>query len=261
MNSDLFVWSLIRQIIDFIASTGWLYRWQQRFNIKFKIGHGESGSADVESADRFRETEIPRLMATYSPKDVYNMDETGLLYRETPRGGLARSSDKVVGLKTSKERLTVALCTNMDGTDKRPLLIIGKSKRPNCFKGIKTLPTLYEANQNAWMTSDIFKAWLTKFDDRMTKSNRKIALVMDNATSHNTNLRLKSVEIVRIPPNTTSHIQPLDMGVIRSFKCKYRTQMANKAFDELDAYTEVSKVNVLQVQLNHYSLPNKKKVQ
>jgi hypothetical protein len=32
------------------------------------------------------------------------------------------------------------LACNMTGTDKRRPLIIGKSKNPRCFRGVKTLP-------------------------------------------------------------------------------------------------------------------------
>ena len=52
------------------------------------------------------------------------------------------------------DRITVLCCTNMSGTDKRKLLIIGKSARPRCFKGLRMegLPVEYHANKNAWMT-------------------------------------------------------------------------------------------------------------
>ena len=64
------------------------------------------------------------------------------------------------GGKNSKERLTVMVCANMAGSEKMPLLVIGKSKNLRCFKNIKTLPTSYEANKKAWITSELFTAWL-----------------------------------------------------------------------------------------------------
>ena len=48
----------------------------------------------------------------------------------------------------------------MDGTDKRPLLIIGKAKQPCCFRGISSLPLPYTFNKNSWMTGPIFRDWL-----------------------------------------------------------------------------------------------------
>ena len=54
-----------------------------------------------------------------------------------------------------KDHVTALVCANMDGSDKRRLLIIRKSKEPRCFRG-KSLPVTYRANKNAWMTEEIF---------------------------------------------------------------------------------------------------------
>ena len=58
----------------------------------------------------------------------------------------------------------------MSGTDKLPLLVIGKSARPRCFKNVKSLPAIYESNRKAWMTSDIFKNWLVQIDKKNSTS-------------------------------------------------------------------------------------------
>ena len=49
------------------------------------------------------------------------------------------------------------VCANMDGTEKHPLLVIGKFESPRCFRNIQHLPTVYDVNKSAWMTSSIFK--------------------------------------------------------------------------------------------------------
>jgi len=60
--------------------------------------------------------------------------------------------DKCSGGKRSKERITVLVGSNMDGSEKIPLFVIGKSKKPRCFRNAK-IPVEYEANKKAWMTS------------------------------------------------------------------------------------------------------------
>ncbi|GJU02804.1 CENP-B homolog protein 2-like protein [Tanacetum coccineum] len=40
------------------------------------------------------------------------------------------------GKKQDKERLTVAICCNEDGSEKLPLWIIGKYAKPRCFKNV-----------------------------------------------------------------------------------------------------------------------------
>ena len=66
--------------------------------------------------------------------------------------------------KKSKERITVAVCANMDGSDKMQLLVIGKFQNPRCFKNVKSLPVQYFANRKAWMVLEIFEGWLRKLD-------------------------------------------------------------------------------------------------
>ena len=71
------------------------------------------------------------------------------------------------------------------------------------------------------MTGGIFANWLKAFNLKM--SGRKVLLLLDNATSH-VNLELSNVHIHFLPPNTTSHLQPMDAGIIRNFKLKYKAQ-------------------------------------
>src|SRR5699024_11532775 len=56
------------------------------------------------------------------------------------------------GGKLSKERVTVLVIVNMTGSIKKKLLVIGKSKKPRCFRNVKRLPVIYESNKKAWMT-------------------------------------------------------------------------------------------------------------
>ncbi|CAB5387132.1 unnamed protein product [Rhizophagus irregularis] len=49
-----------------------------------------------------------------------------------------------------------------------------------------------------------------------------VLLLLDNCTSHKVeNLALPHVEIQFLPPNITSKIQPMDAGIIMSFKKYY----------------------------------------
>lgn len=52
----------------------------------------------------------------------------------------------------------------MDGSEKLPLLAIGKFAKPRCFKGVNSLPVDYKANKKAWMVSEICTEWLKKLD-------------------------------------------------------------------------------------------------
>ena len=49
----------------------------------------------------------------------------------------------------------------------------------------------------------------------------KVLLVLDNAPGHNQDLQHENVEVVFLPPNTTSLLQPLDQGIISILKVLY----------------------------------------
>lgn len=207
-------------------SDGWLSRWKVRNNISYKRTHGESKDADTTSAAHFVENVLPTYLREYSPEDIYNADETGLYYRALPDGTFASKSEKVQGSKKSKDRITAMICCNMTGTDKRQLLIIGKSKQPRCFRG-KYLPVTYSSNSNAWMTSDIFKEFVQLMDKEMRRKKRNIILFVDNQRQTGA----ATVRLVFLPPNTTSIIQPCDQG---NFKTHYRSMVINSIIDDID---------------------------
>jgi len=61
---------------------------------------------------------------------------------------------KCTGGKLSKKRITVLFGANMSGSQKLPLLTIGKSKNPRCFKN-QVVPLNYRSNDKAWMTGNV----------------------------------------------------------------------------------------------------------
>ncbi|GFW95760.1 uncharacterized protein TNCV_19911 [Trichonephila clavipes] len=48
----------------------------------------------------------------------------------------------------------------MDGSEKITPLVIRKSAKPRCFKGVNSFPTKYCSNKKAWMTTEHFNEWL-----------------------------------------------------------------------------------------------------
>ena len=175
-------------IMDLSYSNGWLQKFKDRHNISKKKFEGESASVDMQQVSSGR-TSLHALTSSFAPCDVYNMDETGLFYRLTPNSTLTTGA--VRGMKKCKDRLTVALCSNADGSHKCKPLVIGKSKRPQCF-GTHFDPNVYVTyvnNTKAWMTGVIFQEWLQKFNLIMKKRSRNVLLLLDNAGSHTEPLR------------------------------------------------------------------------
>ncbi|KAH9103564.1 hypothetical protein LEN26_015263, partial [Aphanomyces euteiches] len=64
---------------DMKFSNGWLYRLQQRHNLKMFRLHGEAGSVDPVVIEEGREM-LRAVTQSYELDDIYNMDETGVFY-------------------------------------------------------------------------------------------------------------------------------------------------------------------------------------
>ena len=64
----------------FLASSGWLSRFKKRHDIHFRVISGESKAVTPEQTDYWATTALPKLLADYEPKNIFNADEAGLFY-------------------------------------------------------------------------------------------------------------------------------------------------------------------------------------
>lgn len=205
----------------FKASHGWLDNFKKRHNLKQYNIHGEAGSAPIQDLASMRE-KLHQTLRDYDPKDIFNCDETGLFWKMKPSRTI--SNGPVAGTKQSKDRVTVLFTCNSIGTEKLRPLFIHKYENPRALKNINknSLPVNYYWNKKSWMQVSIWNDYLKKLDSRMRVQNRHILLLVDNAPTHalyeNTNLT--NIVIEHLPPNTTSHLQPCDQGIINSFKVR-----------------------------------------
>ena len=84
-------------------------------------------------------------------------------------------NENCVGGKPSKLRLTRLRAANAVG-EKLLLFVIGKSKKPRCFKYIKHLLCRYCSQKKSLMDSILCEKWVPEVDRRFTKKERKIVL-------------------------------------------------------------------------------------
>lgn len=107
-------------------SKGWVQRLMERHNLQKRTMCGKAGSVRVNNEGiQAQLTKIREAIKEYQLKDIYNMDESGLLYRNAPNRTI--SGNKISGVKMDKTRLTVGFFCNADGSDKYELIIIGKA--------------------------------------------------------------------------------------------------------------------------------------
>lgn len=147
----------------FTASNGWLSCFKTRKGVRRLKISGEKLSANVDAINPFiKELETLCTANNIHIDNIYNADESALWTKTLPQKTNVHSAEKnAPGRKVNKERLTFMACANVTGTNKMQLQIIGKSKRPRCFKKQKPQGIHYYNSANAWQTGTIFKHWFT----------------------------------------------------------------------------------------------------
>lgn len=231
-------------IHNFCSSNGWMEGFKKRNGIVLKTNCGESNAVDVNKCSQWIE-DLPLILRNYSADDIFNADEAGLFYKCLPDKTFTLKGESCHGGKLSKERITILLGANMSGTEKLPILLIGKSKFPRCFKGVKTLPVNYQNNNKAWMTSVIFSDWLNNLNQKMKAQKRKILMFVDNCTAHNNMPDLSHIKLVYLPANTTSKLQPMNQGIINNFKLYYRKEVVRHVIKSIED-NQCPQIDVLQ---------------
>ncbi|CEP09177.1 hypothetical protein [Parasitella parasitica] len=103
--------------------------------VNIRAMNSEAGSVDIDNyVIQEQLQKISEVLKYYNLKDIFNMDETGLLYRNIPTRTVS-SRGKVPGVKMDKTRMTVALFVMQTDQQKLGSIILGNSAKPRCFKG------------------------------------------------------------------------------------------------------------------------------
>ncbi len=101
------------------------------------------------------------------------------------------------------------------------------------------------------MTTILLEPFILDFERRMRLAgNDKVLLLVDNFSRHRCSTIESQLHIVTgefLPPNTTNYLQPMDAGVINSFKAQYRKMLVEYMLDcfmnnkdpEIDVYQAV----------------------
>ena len=185
-----------------------------------------------DELETWKETVLLPTLDRYLPNDIYNGDETALFYKSLPHRTYCFNGDKPAGSAKRKDRLTLLIITNMDGSDHRKLSVIGKFKSPHYLQKkykmqVKDMTVDWYASKNAWMTGEIHHQIMTKLNNEMRLSNHHILYVCDNALSHQVQ-EYSHIKFLMLPLNATSIMQPLDQGIILSAKRRYKKKLAER---------------------------------
>ena len=208
---------------------------------------GESASVTTGMTAPWNETTLPTLLCNYKLEDTFNADEFGLFYQCLPSKTYHLSGEKCSGGKKSKVRLTDMTVASATG-ENLEMFVIGKPKKPRCFKNVKQLPCRYRAQKKVGFlfTGVLFEEWVRKLDSSFRAQSRKVALLIDNCPAHPEIKNLTNINLILLPPNTTSVLQPMDQGVIRSLKAHYRKKVVRLSIKAVESNKPLPKISILQ---------------
>ena len=233
---------------SFHANHGWFHLFKARTNL-----HNVKVSGDAVSADTVAARESPATLleildeGMYLPKQVFNVDETGLYWKRMPDRSYIRKEEMLMpGYNSAKDRLTLLFGGNASDDMKLKPLLVYHSENPRALKNIAkgSLPVMWKSNPKAGVTQAIFPDWffhhfIPEVEKYCLKKDIlfKILLLLDSALGHPPFMDdfHPNVKVMHLPPNTTSLIQPMDQGVIETFKKYYSHHtfhQAVKASDE-----------------------------
>lgn len=218
----------------FSASKGWYDRFKQRHKANDVKFTEDVANADEHAAQLF----VNSLKHTiywqgFIPDQIFNVDETCLYFKRLPLGKFAsQEKRRSSGFNALKDRFSLLFCTNASGDFKCKPFLIYNSENPRGLKKVNksTLPIHWRSNKMSWITPSLFEDWFKNcFCPEVTQYfkskniTRKALLLVGNAQTHAINLQNfdEDVKVMFLPSNTTSLIQPLNQGIISTFKLYY----------------------------------------
>ena len=86
-----------KQSNEFKASREWFNRFKQRNGIHSVVRHGEAANADKDAAEKFV-GEFKNLVESeeFTPDQIFNCDETGLLWKKMPKRTYITEEEKAL---------------------------------------------------------------------------------------------------------------------------------------------------------------------
>ena len=158
------------------------------------------------------------------PADVFCLGVTGLFFKCLPNKMRYLMGEKCRYGELSHDRFTVLLSTNMDGSEKLPLLCVGSPDNGKFARNLSSSSLEYISNLKSFLTAKIFNKWLRKLNTHFESQNRKVTMLINKNFISNIQIRYSHINLVFLPTNKSgkSNAQPFDHGIARQFKLHYR---------------------------------------
>ena len=167
-----------------------------------------------------------RLNLFSKPMNIYNMDETGVSIVHKPGKVVTEVGRRNVWGVTSAEKgktHTILTCVSASGSALPPFFIYPRKRIMEKLKEGALPGTAFDTG---WVNTELFIKWFEFFLLQISPS-RPVLLILDGHSSHIAIIeaielaRANDIHMLCIPAHTTYILQPLDVGVFKSFKSFY----------------------------------------
>ena len=135
--------------VDFRASEGWLWLWKRRKGVpSLKITGMKNSLFNISI--QIRSYFIWRYVTFEFTGKKCRMFEKQFKYVPS-RTHAPKTFIQVSVIKKQLKRVTIAVCCDVNGSLKLPVVLIGKYKNPNCFKGLDKTFTRFLSAPNEFV--------------------------------------------------------------------------------------------------------------
>jgi hypothetical protein len=156
------------------------------------------------------------------------MDETGVTVVHKAGKVVTEVGRRNVWAITSGEKgktHTILTCVSASGLALPPFMIYPRKRITDNLQVGAVAGAAFHCSDTGWVNAELFIKWLRFFVESIPPS-RPVLLILDGHASH---VFIEAIEFARsndihmlcIPAHTTHILQPLDVGVFKSFKSFY----------------------------------------
>ncbi|CAH2098160.1 unnamed protein product [Euphydryas editha] len=207
-----------------MAGKDWLTGFMRPNKLSFRKAEG------LNKAKAFNKHEVSiffklleELMEKYKflPRNIFNVDETGITSVQDPGKVITENGQKCVGSITSGERgttVTAVCAVSATGNYIPPMFIYPRQRHSPALENDGPRGAVYRYSKNGWINEDLFIDWL-KYFAAVTKPSETepIILILDNHSSH---ISLRAYEFCKknnivmlsLPPHSSQPLQAKKMS-------------------------------------------------
>ncbi len=95
------------------------------------------------------------------------------------------------------------------------------------------------------MDGVLFEDLVREIPRKFEAEQRKVVRIVEYCPAHPLIDDQNAINLVFLPPNPTSHTQPMDQRVVRSLKAKYRHLVVQKYLTSLELKEGILKISIL----------------